>query len=587
MAVRPGEPVDAGELLASCAALADRGGAQLAPLAGILRTGGLRLTEPMRLAVVGQIKRGKSTLVNALLGAELSATGRAELTFTVSEFRYADRPEIVVHYKDGTVSTGFAPAQFHELTTRDARRAEHLRRIRKVEYGIPNPLLRHFRLVDTPGLGSVHVVDAANTRDILGIGDIADGSERHALAQALADSGRDGATVHRESIAELDQADAVLYLFSRALHQRDHTALSQFIGSAGGSLTPLKAFGVLSRCDQYWPDRTAGRGVDPLARDPLTVGDQLARQLLGWAPAARTFYTVLPVAGLLAAGANRLGDREFEWLADLVRDGGAGNVVRLLRDAERFANREDLRGVRLPVDQRRHLVTRVGAWGVALACRYLDDGLGPGQVRQRLLDHSGIPRLRALVIRHFGNRSALLKVDGVAQRARAEVVRLRLAAQRAGLRVAPEVDHVASQLERLHDALPGLAELRTLGRYYNGEFGLVDEEVDTLLRVTGEHGLDAASRVGLPPTATAGDIARAARAAAGWWAAQLQDPMRDAVAALVARQLMRSFERIEAEATVDAGRASSGPGTSASAETRPHRTHPPSDDLEAPTCART
>lgn len=567
MEVRAGAGVDVGDVLASCADLAARGGEQLSPLVRMLRGGGARLGEPMRLAVVGQIKRGKSTLVNALLGEEVSATGRAELTFTVSEFRYADTPQIVVHYKDGTESVGFAPEQFHELTTRDSSRADHLRLIRKVEYGIPNSLLHSFHLVDTPGLGSVHVTDAANTRDILGIGDIADGSERYALEQALAASGRDAAAVHHDSAAELDQADAVLYLFSRALHQSDHAALSQFIGTAGTSLTPLKAFGVLSRCDQYWPDRTASRDADPLDHDPLAVGDQLARRLLDWAPAARTFYTVLPIAGLVAAGATQLGEREFEWLADLVRAGGAATAIRRLRDPARFATKEELPGVRLPVAQRRALIVRVGAWGTALACRYLDDGLDPAQVRQRLLDHSGIPRLRSLVIRHFGNRSTLLKVDGVLQRARAEVFALRLAAQRAGVPVAPEVDHVAARLEMLHDALPGLAELRTLRRHYTGELGLDESEVATLLQVTGEHGPDAASRVGLAADATAAQIAQAARAAIGWWAGQLQDPMRDAAEVAVARQLMRSFERIEAEAT--AGDIPSQ-----------------SDELEAPSCAR-
>ena len=40
------------------------------------------LDEPMRVAIVGQIKAGKSTMLNALLGEELVATGTEELRTT-------------------------------------------------------------------------------------------------------------------------------------------------------------------------------------------------------------------------------------------------------------------------------------------------------------------------------------------------------------------------------------------------------------------------------------------------------------------------------------------------------------------------
>ncbi len=63
----------------------------------------------MRLAVVGQIKRGKSNLVNALLGEDVAATGQLELTFTVSEFCDAEKRSVCVHYKDGTTEGRFQP----------------------------------------------------------------------------------------------------------------------------------------------------------------------------------------------------------------------------------------------------------------------------------------------------------------------------------------------------------------------------------------------------------------------------------------------------------------------------------------------
>jgi ABC-type uncharacterized transport system ATPase component len=57
------------------------------------------LNQPMRLAIVGMIKAGKSTLMNALLGEEVVATGTVEATFNVNFLQYGDRPSLRVFYR--------------------------------------------------------------------------------------------------------------------------------------------------------------------------------------------------------------------------------------------------------------------------------------------------------------------------------------------------------------------------------------------------------------------------------------------------------------------------------------------------------
>ncbi|WP_146108006.1 dynamin family protein [Actinokineospora auranticolor] len=63
-----------------------------------------RLRAPMAVALVGRVSSGKSTLVNALLGAYRAPTGVQELTFTITVLRQGD-PGLTVHFRDGHTET--------------------------------------------------------------------------------------------------------------------------------------------------------------------------------------------------------------------------------------------------------------------------------------------------------------------------------------------------------------------------------------------------------------------------------------------------------------------------------------------------
>lgn len=542
-------------LLADGAAEAERGGPSLAPLAALLRQAGVRLRQPMRVAVAGQIKRGKSTLVNALLGERVAATGQLELTLTVNELRHGDEPSVTIHYKNATAPQRVSVARFREFTVHpgggagSAERMARLAQIRKVEYALPNALLRAFRLIDTPGLGSVHGVDSQNTAAFLGISDLADTAEQSRLTGLLSASGRTASDVHRASAEEIDRADAVLYLFSRALHERDRTAVDEFSGPAEGSMTPLKAFGVLSRCDQYWPPAQGLPGdPDPMTYDPMAVAEALAARCLDRREIRRLFFTVLPTAGLVGLGAAGLTAEQFCWLADLARTEPRRVLVRHLRDVGMFAGAAQPTGVTLPAEQRRALMEELGPWGVHLACGYLRDGLGEQEVRERLLADSGVTRLRELIVGHFGNRASLIKLDHGLREATAEIGRRRLAAHESGACAPEQLGAVADRLQALRGRVHGFAELAALSRYYNGELDLTDPEIGRLLQVTGERGTSCAARVGLPERASAREIEQSARRLVQTWAARALDPTLDRRTAPVVRTMRQSCERIEERA---------------------------------------
>lgn len=512
-------------------------------LPAVVRAARARLAQPMRVAVAGQIKRGKSTLVNALLGEEVSDTGQLELTFNVCEFHHAERRRLLVHFKDGRTPEEWAPAALSRLTVRDPGGLRLLRSVRKVEVGRPSALLRRFRLVDTPGLGSVHGTDAENTLAFLGIDDPV---ERDEAARVLDELGQDARSVHADSAAEMDRADAVVFVFSRGLGRADQQAVDSFAGTYGEVVSPLKAFGVLSRSDQYWPPvgetDSDGMPADPYGYDPMATARRIADSYLERPSVQRVFRTVVPVAGLLGAGAQCMASNGFDPLADLAKV-PPRRLADRMEDVNLFCVRE-YPDLPVPAGVRATLVDRLGAWGVFLACAFLRDGLGEDAVRRALLERSGVTELRELVLRHFGNRAALIKLDHGQREIADEVARLRAAAQRAGRRPPAVADQVADLLESMRVTDPGPSELAALGAHYRGRLSLTAREESQLLAVTGELGTSCAARLGLPPGTPLDVLLATARSHVGHWAARAGDPLLDRPTLTVARVVLRSYERV-------------------------------------------
>lgn len=525
------------DALDECAALVPDTGEPSRELRHRFRVVAERLDEPMRLAVVGQIKRGKSTLVNALLGQEVVATARRELTFNVIELRHSPVEQVVLHFRDGRPRAIVSRAELTDWAVHDPERLAELRTIRKIEFGLDSELLRSFRLIDTPGLGSVHGDDSAATLAMLGIGDPAERHRRRPLRQLPS---RDASAVPQESADELDRADAVLYLFSRGLHEQDRRTLSAFAAGPVGSLTPLKTFGVLTKCDDDWPDPGGLSAADPLALHPVEQAREHVRGYLDEPDINRIFYTIVPVAARVATGARWLDAERFGWLWDLSRLDPT-RLVDELRDLGEFGSAT---GGPVPPGARRELIERLGGWGVHLACGALRDGLGEEQIRDHLVEQSGVAELRDLALRHFGNRSMLIKLNQAVRTVRGGLAHFRE-------RIGPDAElravaaQVGRRIERLERSEHRFAELEALSAHYRGQLAdFSSVEVRQLLEVTGELGTHCAARLALPPDASLGDMTAAVQERIRYWATRANDPILARRSRQVARIIQRSYDGI-------------------------------------------
>jgi hypothetical protein len=325
-----------------------------------------RLRDPLRIAITGRVKAGKSTLVNALLGQRVAPTDVSECTRVVTWFSYGRPERLVIALRDGS--------SVESQLTEDGKLPQELpvpiEQVASLHAYLANAGLREMTLIDTPGLGSVHDQYSRATRELLA-------------------SDSTGATL---------AADAVVFILGSAMMADELETLKLFQDPEGdGQGSAANAVGVLGRADQL-SDGT---------RDSWEVAVELAGRYAG--TFSGEVATVVPVAGLIAetAEAALLTERDVATLRALVAlDPKAFD--RLLWSADRFVS-ADVAGV--PSDARERLLNLLDLYGVAVAVRASRDGVsGATALRRELTNVSGIGAVKHTLTTHFREQDHVLKV---------------------------------------------------------------------------------------------------------------------------------------------------------------------------------
>jgi replication fork clamp-binding protein CrfC len=116
-----------------------------------------RIIDPrIRVVIAGQLKQGKSQLLNALLNLPVARVGDDEATVVITVVSYGDPPSaqlVVAAGPNGEPATVDIPID--DINT-DLRRAPQAgsREVLRVEVGVPSPLLQGgLAFIDTPGVG--------------------------------------------------------------------------------------------------------------------------------------------------------------------------------------------------------------------------------------------------------------------------------------------------------------------------------------------------------------------------------------------------------------------------------------------------
>jgi Dynamin family len=334
-----------------------------------------RLSEPLRIAIAGRLKAGKSTLVNALIGRRVAPTEVGECTRIVTQFRYgtADRVDVVRHDGKRTSlpldESGMIPQRL------GVPRSE----ISYVDVALTSDHLRDLMVVDTPGLSSANATVSA-------------GARRFLFNEAPIDE-----DIDKDSEVALSGAEAIIYVFTQSVRADDVAALEAFRSiSARLSSNPINSLGLFNKVDKL-----AGGSADPWPVAGPLASDQAAVM-------RRVVSDVVPVVGLLAetTEAGRLTAADCEALRSLAALPPGERHV-LLASVDLFTSRE----CPVPRENRERLLRLLDLYGIGYATANLvsNPHLATGELIRMLHQVSGFPRLRYALDHVFRWRSDAIK----------------------------------------------------------------------------------------------------------------------------------------------------------------------------------
>ncbi|MET8257840.1 hypothetical protein [Micromonospora sp. NPDC005205] len=443
-----------------------------------------RLEQPLRIAIVGPWRSGKSTVLNALMGEEVAPVERADGAFTWYEDGAAPRataypvgqpPQELAVVKSATglrVDLGWGAGEVRDIVVRWPTRA-----------------LRQITLIDTPA--------------------VAGGAEQ-------------GRTPVLERV--LHDSDAVLYL-TRDGRDSDLRVLESARDSAVGQSAPVNVIMVLSRADE-----TGGGRIDG-----LLTARQLARRHYRDPRVNALSVNVVACSGMIGLAGRLLGETDFAALATVAQ------VPRAELDAHLISADRFLRGelpVRLDTEVRAALLGRFGIFGVRLAATLVRSGFDSRvKLSAELIRRSGLTELRESVTRSFIDRRDALK----ARSALAAVEALLRAEPTRGS--AELVGAVEQILAGAHE----FRELRLLVALRNTRLGFDAELAAEAQRLVGGDGVGLAARLGVEHEADVRHLWEVAAEAQWRWRDRAEDSLLPLAQRRGAQVVVRSCEGMIAE----------------------------------------
>lgn len=228
------------------------------------------MDNPFRIAVFGYMKRGKSSIINALVGKKLAVTGTEETTATVNHITYGTGSaceEFSACWKNSQPQR-YPLARLKEWSGKGQDVEQMVAGVNHLEFYSDAPLVSQMNIIDTPGIGAA--VDF-----------------HEAVAQQFLCGGN---------------TDALLYVFGHVGREEDVQALEKFRQMGLQGYETYNCVGVMHLWDDLYWNASAGASADEALATVAEHVETLRSQF------SHLLSEVVPVSapiGLLAAVAPR------------------------------------------------------------------------------------------------------------------------------------------------------------------------------------------------------------------------------------------------------------------------------------------
>jgi predicted GTPase len=218
-----------------------------------------------QLALVGQFSRGKTTLMNALLGGAYLPMGALPMTSVITKVRYGSQPRAMVRRRVSSLPVEVPLTDVAKFVSSSSVERAELQ-VATVEVEVPAEILRlGFELADTPGVGSAVAINTAITRQFLpqadaiifvtGFDSPLTDTEVSFLADGARQAGKLFVVLNKRDLVSGGDADAVAEFVRRRLRED--------LGLAEPRLFGLSALEALEATALGDSERLAGSGLTP------------------------------------------------------------------------------------------------------------------------------------------------------------------------------------------------------------------------------------------------------------------------------------------------------------------------------------
>lgn len=369
-------------------------------IASRLETLATNVNQPCVVAIVGKMKAGKSTFINAFLGKDLAKVGVTETTATINYFRYGNPPDdtfpVMCHWENGRVEN-VSREFLDNLQGNDEKTLERSAQIKYLEYLLPEPVLQQVTLVDTPGTTAAVDKHQNVTATFLG------------LQKQLRDR-------HNEATEQIgSEADAVIYVMDAVGRRNDQEFLDEFQQVTQGRAKALNAIGVMAKIDLQ-PEIMSRRH---------SLAGKISEQLKD------SLNTVIPLSAGIRRILDQLLENECAGLISLIEslrlvNDASPETQRKLFASDMFWKQKEFNDCAFSAAQRRELLGTMN-WGVftTVSRTLIEAGLDLEAGLTQLNDLCGFGPLKKVLEQHFFQRSHLLRCFKIVNDARKLVSSIR------------------------------------------------------------------------------------------------------------------------------------------------------------------